>query len=111
MSGDCWGGRCTLIAEEQQTDSMRRAQLVLTDVRTVFCNDYGVRQNEFYQADAQGYRVELQLEIRRSCFDASKITHVRYKGCRYRILRAYPAKCAENVVLVCIDKLNEARKS
>ena len=45
MSGECWGGRCTLIAAEQQTDSMRRAQLVLTDVRTVFCNDYGVRQN------------------------------------------------------------------
>lgn len=108
-SGDRWSSKCTLISETETEDAMHRPQKTLTDARAVFCNVIGVRQNEFYQAAAQGYKVELQLEIRKINYNETFITHLRHKGCVYRILRVYPAKCAENLVLVCVDKANEAR--
>lgn len=107
-SGDRWNGKCTLISESETEDTMHRPQKTLKTEKTVFCKVVGIRQNEFYQAAAQGYKVELQLEIRKINY-AAAITHIGYKGCVYRILRTAPAKCAENLMLVCVDKANEAR--
>lgn len=109
-SGDRWNGKCVLMAEAEDLDEMLRPQKVLKAVKSVFCKVVGVKQNEFYQAAAQGYKVELQLEVRKTSYDENKITHLKYGGIVRRILRSYPAKCAENVVLVCVDKANEARK-
>lgn len=107
-NGDRWGNKCALVSETETENSLHRPQKTLKTEKTVFCKVVGVRQNEFYQASAQGYKVELQLEIRKINY-ASAITHIRYRGCIYRILRTAPAKCAENLMLVCVDKANEAR--
>ncbi len=109
-SGDRWNGRCVLLKETEKTDDFNRPQTILTPQKTVFCKVVGVKQNEFYQAAAQGYKVELQLEVRKASYDEANITHIRHNGVAYRVLRCYPAKCAENIVLVCVDKANEARK-
>lgn len=106
-NGDLWNGRCTLLTETEALDSMRRPQKVLTDLRTVFCKVAGVNQKEFYQAAQQGYKVEKQLEIRRSSYTPNA-THIRHKGCTFRILRTYQPKNAENIGLICVDKVNEA---
>ncbi len=109
-SGDRWNGKCVLMAETEELDEMKRPQTVLKAVKNVFCKVVGVKQSEFYQAAAQGYKVELQLEVRKISYEENKITHLKYNGIVRRILRSYPAKCAENIVLVCVDKANEARK-
>lgn len=106
-NGDLWNGRCTLITEAETLDELRRPQKALKDLRTVFCKVVGVFQKEFYQAAQQGYKVEKQLEIRRSSYGPN-VTHIRHGGCTYRILRTYQPKNAENIGLVCVDKVNEA---
>lgn len=107
-SGDRWNGKCELVCQLETQDAMHRPQKSLKIKNTVFCKCVGVRQNEFYQAAAQGLKVELQLEIRKINYTPD-VTHIRYKGCIYRILRTAPAKCAENLMLVCVDKANEAK--
>lgn len=101
-SGDHWSGRCTLIAETEPMDERNRPQTVLKDVKTVYCKEVGIKQNEFYQAAQQGYKVEAQIEIRKASY-AENITHLRYKGKVYRILRTYQPKSAENIGLVVIN--------
>ena len=102
-----WKGRCILLSETDERDALSRPQKKLVEEKTVFCRQLDVGQGEFYQAAAQGYKVELQLEVRKSVM-MPRITHVKYKGKPYRILRVRGAKSSENVVLVCIDKHNEA---
>lgn len=58
--------------------------------REVFCNEKGVKRNEFYQAQAQGYRPELCVEIKE--LDYNRESHFEFKGVMYRIIRTYPVK-------------------
>ena len=102
-----WKGRCVLLSETDESNALSRPQKKLTEEKTVFCRQIDVGQGEFYQAAAQGYKVELQLEVRKSVM-IPRITHVKYKGDLYRILRVRGAKSSENQVLVCVDKHNEA---
>lgn len=58
--------------------------------REVFCNEKGVKRNEFYQAQQQGYRPELCIEIK--ALDYNRESHFEYNGTMYRIIRTYPVK-------------------
>lgn len=66
--------------------------------REVFCNEKGVKRNEFYQAQAQGYRPELCVEIKE--LDYNRESHFEYKDIMYRVIRTYPVK-NECLELVC----------
>jgi hypothetical protein len=61
----------------------------------VFCLSKGVKRNEFYQAQAQGYRPELCVEVKE--IDYEKQTHFEFEGTMYRIIRTYPVdnECIE----------------
>lgn len=72
--------------------------------KEVFCNEKGVKRNEFYQAQAQGYRPELCIEIR-AC-DYSKEGHFEYCGVMYRVIRTYPVK-NECLELICQALVND----
>ena len=64
----------------------------------VFCNVKGVKRSEFYQAQAQGYRPELCVEIK-EC-EYHREGHFEYNGVTYRVIRTYPVK-GEALELIC----------
>ncbi len=66
--------------------------------REVFCNEKGVKRNEFYQAQAQGYRPELCIEIK--ALEYNKEGHFEYNNTMYRVIRTYPVK-NECLELIC----------
>ena len=72
--------------------------------REVFCNEKGVKRNEFYQAQAQGYRPELCVEIK--AIDYNRENHFEYNGVMYRVIRTYPVK-NECLELICQALVND----
>ena len=86
-----------LCRETERIDTLGKPYKTF-EKREVFCNEKGVKRSEFYQAQAQGYRPELCVEIRESDFDRE--SHFEYHGTMYRIIRTYPVKC-ECVELTC----------
>jgi len=92
-----WSEVAYLCKEITTLDGLRKPQSSFTS-KEVFCNLKGVKRNEFYQAQAQGYKPELCVEIKACEFDRE--THIKYNGTMYRILRTYPVK-SENLELIC----------
>lgn len=86
-----------LCEETEQLDTFRKPYITFTK-REVFCNEKGVKRNEFYQAQAQGYRPELCVEIKEA--DYNREGHFEYNGTMYRIIRTYPVK-NECLELIC----------
>lgn len=78
-----------LCIETEKIDTLGKPYKVF-ERREVFCNEKGVKRNEFYQAQAQGYRPELCVEIKE--LDYNRESHFEYKGTMYRIIRTYPVK-------------------
>ena len=78
-----------LCIEDERIDSLGKPYKVY-DRREVFCNEKGVKRNEFYQAQIAGMRPELCVEIKE--IDYNKESHFEYKGIMYRIIRTYPVK-------------------
>lgn len=72
--------------------------------REVFCNEKGVKRNEFYQAQAQGYRPELCVEMK--AFDYNREGHFEHNGVMYRVIRTYPVK-NECLELICQALVND----
>jgi len=81
----------------EKTDSLGKPYKEF-EKREVFCNEKGVKRNEFYQAQAQGYRPELCIEIK--ALDYDKEGHFEYDGTMYRVIRTYPVK-NECLELIC----------
>lgn len=92
-----WREIGSLCTETEKIDSLGKPYKEL-DRREVFCNEKGVKRNEFYQAQAQGYRPELCVEIRE--LDYSGEGHFEYHGKMYRVIRTYPVK-NECLELIC----------
>ena len=86
-----------LCEETEQLDTFRKPYKTFAK-REVFCNEKGVKRNEFYQAQAQGYRPELCVEIKEA--DFNRESHFEYNGTMYRIIRTYPVK-SECLELIC----------
>lgn len=84
-----WRDICNLCTETEKTDSLGKPYKVF-EKHEVFCNEKGVKRNEFYQAQAQGYRPELCVEIKAT--DYNRESHIEYDGIMYRIIRTYPVK-------------------
>ncbi|MBQ6148675.1 MAG: hypothetical protein IJI83_03915 [Oscillospiraceae bacterium] len=83
-----------LCTEREEVDKFNKPYKTYQKV-LVFCNSKGVKRNEFYQAQAQGYRPELCVEIKE--IDYAKQTHFEFGGTMYRIIRTYPVdnECLE----------------
>lgn len=66
--------------------------------RMVFCNKKSVRQSEFYQAQAQGFKPELMFEVKAAEYNDEQ--YFEYNGKMYNVKRTY-AKTPEIMELVC----------
>lgn len=86
-----------LCTEHEQLDSLGKPYKAF-DKRKVYCNSKGVKRNEFYQAQAQGYRPELCVDVRESEYHHEN--HFEFGGVMYRIIRTYPV-AREALELVC----------
>ena len=69
----------------------------------VYCNKKSVRQSEFYQAQAQGLKPELVIEVK----TYNGEDHFKFEGKLYRILRTY-TKNGEVIELVLTSLITEA---
>ncbi len=86
-----------LCEETEKLDSLGRPYTEFNK-KKVFCGSKGVKRNEFYQAQAQGYKPELCVEVKSMTYDDE--THFEFKGKMYRIVRTYPVK-NECIELIC----------
>lgn len=86
-----------LCVETEKLDKLRKPYKDY-EKREVFCNSKGVKRNEFYQAQAQGYRPELCVEIKE--LDYNGEGHFEHNGKMYRVIRTYPVK-NECLELIC----------
>ena len=86
-----------LCTETEQLDRLGKPYKTFTRQK-VWCNVKGVKRNEFYQAQAQGYKPELCVEIKQA--EYSRESHFEYGGVMYRVIKTYPVK-AEALELVC----------
>ena len=94
-----------LCEETERLDSLRKPYKVF-EKREVFLNEKGIKRNEFYQANAQGYRPELCVEIRAADYDCE--THLEYGGVMYRVIRSYPVK-NECIELICQSLVSDGQ--
>lgn len=92
-----WREICVLCRPVEKLDELRKPYKDF-ERREVFCNEKGVKRNEFYQGQAQGYRPELCLEIHAS--EYRKESHIEYNGDMYRVIRTYPVK-NECLEIIC----------
>jgi SPP1 family predicted phage head-tail adaptor len=70
----------------------------ISDNQVVFANKKSVRQSEFYQAHATGFKPELMFEVRFVDYEGqSQLIH---DGKTYNIIRTF-SKSDEIVELVC----------
>lgn len=53
----------------------------------IFAKRKSIKQSEFYQAQATGFKPEIAFEI--NSFEYSGETHVRYNEKEYKIIRTY----------------------
>lgn len=98
-----WRNVGFLCRETEATDALGKPYK--TFVKTmVFCNEKGVKRSEFYQAQAQGYKPEICIELK-AC-DYNREGHFEYGGIMYRIIRTYPVK-NENIELTCQALVND----
>ena len=93
-----WREVCFLCGQEHEELDKLGKPYQTFEKRALFCNEKGVKRSEFYQAEAQGYRPELCLEIRAEEYGGE--THVEFRRRMYRIIRTYPVK-RECLEIIC----------
>ena len=96
-----------LIKETEKLDKFRKPYSETTR-RLVYCNKKSIRQSEFYQAQAQGFKPELMFEIRSEEYRGEEYLDFNKK--RYRILRTYDRN-GELTELVCTSLVVENSQS
>lgn len=83
---------------------MRRVTKTGYDRRKVYCNEKGVKRNEFYQAATAGVKPELCIEIKAAEYQREE--YFEFGGVMYRIVRTYPTK-NENLELILTTLVKE----
>lgn len=71
---------------EQSVDEYGEAS-VTNDRRKVYVSEKSVKQSEFYQAQAAGFKPEVTLEIRK--IEYKNEQSIEYNGSEYKVLRVY----------------------
>lgn len=62
----------------------------ITELKTyteIFGKEKSIKQSEFYQAQASGFKPELKFEI--NSFEYNDEKYVRYNNKEYRVIRTY----------------------
>jgi SPP1 family predicted phage head-tail adaptor len=77
---------------------------VLSEPRYVFANKKSVRQSEFYQASAAGFKPELMFEIRSFEYEGENV--LTFEGKDLSIIRTH-SKNGEITELICTGLVNE----
>ena len=75
-----------LLKETKTFDSKKRPKISYTEI-PFFCNEKSVRQSEFYQSEAVGFKPEIMLETK--LIDLIDVTHVKFNNVIYKIQRKY----------------------
>lgn len=75
-----------LLTKTTTYDTKNRPKVSYTE-NLFYCNRKSVRQSEFYQSDAAGFKPEIMLEAR--LIDISNIDHIKFDNKIYKILRSY----------------------
>lgn len=94
-----WNKTCFLCTETETLDELRKPQKTYAQ-RKVYCNEKGVKRNEFYQAQAQGQRAEICVEIHKTEYQNE--THISFNGTVYRIFKTYPTN-AEKLEIIGVS--------
>lgn len=71
--------------------------------REVYANKKSIRQNEFYQAAATGFKPELMFEVRTVEYEGER--KLEYDSKQYNIIRSYD-KNGEITELICSGVVN-----
>lgn len=99
-----WNEVIELVKETARTNEMGDPVTKLT-YRIVYADKKGVRQSEFYQANAIGLKPELMYVINEHDYEGERLIRVD-KKLLYDIIRTYPAK-NEGLELVCSRVVNK----
>ncbi len=83
-----WSDVLYLLEEIETLDELNKPHYFFKETK-VYANKIAIKRNEFYQAQAAGFKPEKSFEIRTMDFDEDKHTHVKYKDVTYKILRSY----------------------
>lgn len=67
------------------------------DLYDIYCDKKAVRQSEFFQAAANGFKPEIVLEI--NSFEYENQEFCYFEGQKFRIYRAYPLAKTERMEL------------
>lgn len=70
-----------------------------TYFRRIYAKKKSISQNEFYQAQAHGFKIELKFEINK--FEYEDNEKIRYKGKIYKIFRTFELS-EDKMEIVCI---------
>lgn len=85
-----------LMKETQTLDSMKRPKVSYTE-SLFYCNEKSIGQSEFYQSASVGFKPEIKLEAR--LIDLTNVTHIKYNGVIYKILRTFKKEDIVELVL------------
>lgn len=85
-----------LMKENTTFDTKNRPKVSYDEIM-FFCNKKSIRQSEFYQSQAAGYKPEIMLETK--FVDLHEVNHVKYDGVIYKIQRKYQKEDLIELVL------------
>jgi hypothetical protein len=82
-----WKNVGYLLKEITTLDELKRPKIAYEEIK-IFCNIKSIGQSEFYQSSVAGLRPEVKVEIKLINL-SEDITHFKYNGKIYKILRTY----------------------
>ncbi|MCI6189143.1 MAG: hypothetical protein MR691_04280 [Clostridium sp.] len=92
--------------EVQTLDNMHRPKVSYKE-ELFYCNELSITQNEFYQSATAGFKPEIKLETK--LVDLTDVSHVKYEGRLYKILRIY--KDGDNIELTLVSTVIESKEN
>ncbi len=95
-----------LISKTETTSDDRGNPIYTSKKRRIYAQKKSVRQSEFFQAAAVGFKPEIVLEI--NSFEYENEEQCILEGKLFRIYRAYPIKNAERTELYLTDLVGES---
>lgn len=96
-----------LCKEVKTIDELHRPKVSYNEIM-VYCNKKEVGINEYYQAQSVGFKPEIKIEVRYiDDLNEQGITHFRFNGKLYKILRAKSKEDSTEIVLSSIIINNE----
>lgn len=99
-----WKNIAFLMREIHSIDELHRPKIDYEEEK-FFCNVKSIGQSEFYQAQTAGLKPEIKLETK--LIDLTNVTHVKFNGTIYKILRTYQKQDIIEITLTSMVIANE----